>query len=335
VPYRSQDLVPDTPTPRSRLTISVVIPSYNGASYIGGSISSILDQTVLPDEIIVVDDCSQDDTVTVVSDLARTARAPIRVLRSRRNSGGPASPINAGVEAATSDLIAVLEQDDRPTPTRIACSLAAATLLPSAGLICGRVQMTPSPGQLQDDLWKDGRPQFSDLSLTAIAPSMYRADSADLLRSLLNRNIVFTNSNAVFPRSIWRRVGGFDAKYSICADLDFNLKVARISPFVIIDDVLCEYHRHSDSLYNRNVDLAGQSPAYFEAAYIRMRHALQSYHPSSDVANDWFEEGRRLLTAAWRRDDWKGTCRILSVLCSHGALFHRAIGKLRRKVMSR
>lgn len=335
MPYRSQGLVPDTPTPRSRLTISVVIPSYNGASYIGGSISSILDQTVLPDEIIVVDDCSQDDTVTVVRNLARTARAPIRVLRLRRNSGGPASPINAGVEVATSDLIAVLEQDDRPTPTRIARSLAAATLLPSAGLICGRVQMIPSSGPPRDDLWKDGRPQFSDLSLTAIGPRMYRADSADLLRSLLHRNIVFTNSNAVFPRSIWRRVGGFDAKYSICTDLDFNFKVARLSPFVIIDDVLCEYHQHSDSLYNRHVDLAGQSPAYREATYIRTRHALQSYHPSSDLASEWFGEGRQLLSSAWRRHDWKGTCRILSVLCSRGALYHRAIGKLRRTVMSR
>jgi glycosyltransferase involved in cell wall biosynthesis len=327
--------VPDTPTPRRRFTISVVIPSYNGAPYIAGTIASILDQTVLPDEIIVVDDCSRDDTVTVVQDLARTASAPIHVLQLRRNSGGPASPINAGVEAATSDLIAVLEQDDRPTPTRIARSLEAAMLLPSAGLICGRVRLISSSESVRDDLWKDGRAQFSDLSLTPIAPSMYRAESADLLLSLLHRNIVFTNSNAVFSRPIWRRVGGFDPRYSICADLDFNLKVARISPFVIIDDVLCEYHQHHDSLYNRNVDLAGQSPAYLEATVIRMRHALQNYPPSSDVADEWFGEGRRLLTSAWGRHDWKLRCSILSALCLHGALYSRAIRKLRRMVVSR
>jgi glycosyltransferase involved in cell wall biosynthesis len=327
--------VPDTPTAPSRFTISVVIPSYNGAPYIGGTISSILDQTVLPDEIIVVDDCSRDNTVTVVRDLARTAPAPIRVIQLRRNSGGPARPINAGVEAATADLIAVLEQDDRPTPTRVARSLEAAALLPSAGLICGRVRMISSSGHLRDDLWKDGRPQFSDLSLTPIAARMYRAEPADLLRSLLHRNIVFTNSNAVFPRSIWTRVGGFDPRYSICADLDFNLKVARISPFVIIDDVLCEYHQHSDSLYNRNVDLAGQSPAYLEAAFIRMRHALHNYRPSSEVADEWFSEGRSLLASAWKLHEWKRGVSILSVLCLRGALHRRAIRKLRRMAVSR
>jgi hypothetical protein len=164
---------------------------------------------------------------------------------------------------------------------------------------------------------------------------MYRAESADLVLSLLHRNIVFTNSNAVFFRSIWTRVGGFDARYSICADLDFNLKVARISPFVIIDDVLCEYHQHHDSLYSRNVDIAGQSPAYLEATVIRMRHALQNYPPSSDVANEWFWEGRDLLSSAWGRHDWKAGCSILSTLCVHGALYSRAIRKLRRIVVSR
>jgi glycosyltransferase involved in cell wall biosynthesis len=332
-PSPSSDSVADTPTPHSRITISVVIPSYDGAAYIRDTIGSILQQTVLPDEIIVVDDCSRDGTVTTVQDLARTAAAPIHVLRMRRNSGGPAKPINAGVEAATSDLIAVLEQDDRLTPIRIARSLEAAKLLPSAGLICGRVRMKSSTGSVRDDLWKDGRLQFADLSLTPIAPSIYRAESADLLLALLQRNIVFTNSNAVFPRSIWKRVGGFDPKYPICADLDFNLKVARVSPFVVIDDVLCEYHQRQDSLYNRNVALAGHSPAHLEAAFIRMRHALQHYGSSSEVADEWYWEGRYLLRSAWKRHDWKRGYNILRALCSSGALRNHAIKKLRRMVV--
>jgi glycosyltransferase involved in cell wall biosynthesis len=327
--------VGDTPTPHSRLTLSVVIPCYNGAACIRDTIGSILDQTVLPDEIIVVDDCSRDGTVTVVQDLARTAAVPVRLLRMRRNSGGPAKPINAGVEAATSDLIAVLEQDDRSTPIRLARSLEAAQLLPSAGVICGKVRMTSSTGGVRDDLWKDGRLQFADLALTPIARDMYRAESADVALALLRRNIVFTNSNAAFPRSIWRQVGGFDPRYSICADLDFNLKVARVAPFVVIDDVLCEYHQHHDSLYSRNVDLAGHSPAQIEASLIRMRYALQNYARSSKVAEEGYWQGRHLLTLAWRRLDWKRGVSVLSVLCSSGALHSHAIRRLKRMVVSR
>jgi glycosyltransferase involved in cell wall biosynthesis len=326
--------VADTRPSEPRTTISVVIPSYNGATYIRDAIASALQQTALPDEIIVADDCSRDGTISEVEDLARTAAVPIRIIRTTRNSGGPARPINAAVQAATSDLVAVLEQDDRLTPTRIARSLEAAKLLPSAGLICGRVRMRSSTGSVRDDLWKDGHLQFADLSLTPIAPGIYRAESADLFLSLLHRNIVFTNSNSVFPRSIWKRVGGFDPRYPICADLDFNLKVARVSPFAVIDDVLCEYHQRHDSLYNRNVDPTGHSAAYFEATFIRMRHALQNVGPSSDLAEEWYWEARQLLTTAWRRHDWKRACSILCKLGSSGVLHRQVMRKLRRLVQS-
>lgn len=319
---------------RNRTTISVVIPTYNGASYVPHALDSILHQTVLPDEIVVVDDCSSDGTATAVEALAPTASVPIHVIQLRRNSGGPARPINTGIEAATSDLIAVLEQDDRATPIRIARSIAAATRFPSAGLICGRVRLRPSTGPVRDDLWKDGRDQFADLPLFPIADGIYRTESADLLRALLERNVVFTNSNAVFPRSVWRRVGGFDCAYGICTDLDFNLKVARVLPFVVIDDVLCEYHQRHDSLYNRNVAPSGESPAQREAAFIRMRHALRNYDPSSDIAVEWYWRARHLLTSAWRRHDWRQSCIILSTLFSSGMLRTRAIRKFLRMVRS-
>ena len=312
--------------------ISVVIPSYNGAAYIRGAMESVLRQTVLPQEIIVADDSSRDGTVATVEDVARTAAVPLRILRLRRNSGGPAHPINVGVQAATSELIAVVEQDDRMMPTRISRSLDAAKAFPSAGLICGRVRMKSPAGRYRDDLWKDGRQQFDDLTLTRIGDGLYRADSEDVLRCLLRRNIVFGNSNVVFPRSVWKRVGGFDRKYRICTDLDFNLKVARVAPFAVIDEVLGEYYQRPDGLYNSNVDVDGKGPAQFEAAFIRMRHALQSYDPNTAGAKEWYWGACQMLKSELRRRDWKRCCSILGTLCSSGALQNRVTAKLRRMV---
>jgi glycosyltransferase involved in cell wall biosynthesis len=301
----------------------VVIPSHNGAKYVSAAIDSALRQTIPPAEIIVVDDCSRDQTVRIVTDLAPGAGIPIRVLRLPRNSGGPAHPINVGAEAAASELIAVLEQDDLMAPTRIARSLEAAGAFPTAGLICGRVRITSSEAPPRDDLWGDGHRQFDDLPLTPVTDTVFRAEPRDVIASLLSRNIVFTNSNAVFPRSIWQRVGGFDRSYRICTDLDFNLKVARLAPFAVIDEFLCDHYLHDDSLYESNRAVGrGHSPANFEAGLIRLRHALHTYAPASDAGRQWYRQAWRMLGSACRNFQWRRTRRVLSVLSSPRALRH-------------
>src|SRR5262249_6502069 len=77
-------------------------------------------QTRLPQEIIVVDDASPDHTGDVVAAIAAASRIPLRLIRLSTNCGGPAHPMNVGITAATGDLIAVLDQGDVFTPTKLA-----------------------------------------------------------------------------------------------------------------------------------------------------------------------------------------------------------------------
>src|SRR5690348_10269988 len=88
-------------------TVSVVIPAFNAAEYIGQAIDSVLAQTHQPIEIIVVDDGSTDQTAQI----AAAYPAPVRVLR--KPNGGPASARNMGIAAATGSWIALLDADDR------------------------------------------------------------------------------------------------------------------------------------------------------------------------------------------------------------------------------
>lgn len=298
-----------------RKDISVVIPSHDGAAYIGGTIASVLRQTELPAEILVVDDCSRDRTVAIVSDIAATSNTPVGIIRLAENSGGPAHPINVGVEAATSDLIAVLEQDDQMTPTRIARSLEAARRVPTAGLICGRVRLRSAAGELREDLWRDGWRQFDDLSLSRVTEGLYLAESPDVIASLLHRNIVFTNSNVVFRRRTWESVRGFDRTYRVCSDLDFNLKVATQAPFAVIDEVMCDYYQRAESLYNRSVTLPpSTSSANFEASLIRLRHALRTYDLRHQIGRDWYRRGWRMLVTDCRHRRWRRCARVLRAL---------------------
>jgi glycosyltransferase involved in cell wall biosynthesis len=99
-------------------TIAAIIPLHNGARWIEGALDSILSQTLKPDEVIVVDDGSTDDGAgsRIVADLAR--KHAVTLLH--KENGGQSSARNHGVAHATSDLIALLDQDDAWYPNHLA-----------------------------------------------------------------------------------------------------------------------------------------------------------------------------------------------------------------------
>jgi glycosyltransferase involved in cell wall biosynthesis len=88
--------------------IAAIIPLYNGEKYIGEALASVLAQRLQPAEIVVVNDGSTDDGPRIVEELA--ARHPIRLLH--KSNGGQSSARNFGVAHTTSELIALLDQDD-------------------------------------------------------------------------------------------------------------------------------------------------------------------------------------------------------------------------------
>lgn len=96
------------------IRFSVVIPVYCGAATIRDALESVLRQTYLPEEIIVVDDGSPDDTAEIVQRFARGSRpapdVPIRVIRQPNRGAGAAR--NAGIRQAQGNWIAFLDDDD-------------------------------------------------------------------------------------------------------------------------------------------------------------------------------------------------------------------------------
>jgi glycosyltransferase involved in cell wall biosynthesis len=88
------------------VTISVLIAAYNARDTIAETLASVLNQTLLPDEIIVVDDGSTDHTGKV----AAAASNVIRVIR--QTNQGPAAALNMGLKLATGDLLSFVDADD-------------------------------------------------------------------------------------------------------------------------------------------------------------------------------------------------------------------------------
>jgi len=92
------------------MTVSIVMPCYNAAPWLARAISSCLNQTLPPLELIVVDDASTDSSPKVM-EWAATTFPSVKVVRLPEN-GGPAAAMNAGIREAKGDIICFAAADD-------------------------------------------------------------------------------------------------------------------------------------------------------------------------------------------------------------------------------
>jgi succinoglycan biosynthesis protein ExoO len=99
------------------MSFSVIIPAYNVSGTVERAIRSAAAQTLPPFEILVIDDCSTDNTVEVVQALAR--EIPSLRLYSTPVNGGPSAARNVGLRAAKGDWIGLLDGDDAWKPGRL------------------------------------------------------------------------------------------------------------------------------------------------------------------------------------------------------------------------
>jgi glycosyltransferase involved in cell wall biosynthesis len=116
--------------------VSILISNYNYGRFIGESIQSALDQTYPNIELIVCDDGSTDDSVSVIEEYLR--KDP-RVQLIRKENGGQASGFNAAFAASRGEIIALLDSDDRFLPHKIERIVADFQAHPEAGFGVHRV----------------------------------------------------------------------------------------------------------------------------------------------------------------------------------------------------
>ena len=95
----------------SDLSISVAMCTYNGSRYVAEQLESILKQTRRPDELIVCDDCSTDNTPGIIADFAGRAPFPVRIVSHRSNVGVTANYEHA-ISLCSGDVIFLCDQDD-------------------------------------------------------------------------------------------------------------------------------------------------------------------------------------------------------------------------------
>ena len=184
-----------TERPGANPRMSVVIPHYNHAHLASEALAAIAQQTMLPFEVVLVDDGSTDDSVVRLQSLA--ASMPyLRIYRHPENRGVNAA-CNTGLDLVSGDFVLFSAADDRLSAAMIQHAFAAAAAFPEAGVI-----------------FSDHAEMSADGSSTRIVPldlpTTRRYFSADeFVRLMQNHFFYFHVSSVWFNVALLRELGGF------------------------------------------------------------------------------------------------------------------------------
>lgn len=202
--------------------VSVVIPTYNRAAYIGEAIESALDQTVRDLEIIVVDDGSSDRTAEIVGSYGN------RIRYVRQENRERAAARNTGIRMASGERIALLDSDDAWLPNHIAACDEALRRDPRAGVAYSRAVLVDEAGRL----------------LTPMPAAM---PSGDLLHQILSScDIGATSSSTLIRREVFDSVGLFDEVRELSGSEDWVMwaRIATRYEFVAVPEITAKLRVH-------------------------------------------------------------------------------------------
>lgn len=225
----------------SLATVSVVITCFNYARFLTDAVTSALSQSNVEVDVVIVDDCSADDSVAVAQQLCAADRR-VRLIRHGVNRG-PVEAFNTGLAQATGEYLVRLDADDLLTPGSVARAVQLAQRYPSVGLIYGHPVH-----------FIDGR-ERPVARLTPTAWSVWPGAEWVQDRCADARNVI-TSAEVVMRRSVVDRLGGqLDLAHT--HDMEMWLRLASFSDVGYVHGADQAWHRdHDASLSAREVDIA-------------------------------------------------------------------------------
>jgi glycosyltransferase involved in cell wall biosynthesis len=202
--------------------VSVIIPCYQQAQYVGEAIESVLAQTYPHLEVVVVDDGSTDNVGAIAS------RYPgVRCVREP-NSGAAAAR-NAGIRNSNGDFLVFLDADDRLLPQAVQAGVQALEVRPECAAAIGTYRRTTF----------DNRPLE-----THEQPVVHTRQYEQMMED----NWAGFPARAIYRRSLFEHVRGFDTEIDGTADFELNLAIAREFPIASHETMVAEHREHAGNM---------------------------------------------------------------------------------------
>lgn len=206
--------------------VSVVIPSFNRLEMLREAVESVLEQTLPPRQLIVVDDGSTDGTWDWLS----SQKGLIPLKQERR---GPAAARNLGAQIAETAYLAFLDSDDLWLPQKIEFQIEFMEEN-SDHSFCQTEEIWLRDGVRVNPMKKHAKP------------------SGQVFEACLARCLI-SPSAVMFRRDFFEELGGFDESFEVCEDYELWLRASLASPFQTLEQALIvKRGGHADQLSHAN-----------------------------------------------------------------------------------
>lgn len=253
-------------------SVSVVIPTYNRAAFLGAAVASIRAQTYPCTEIVIVDDGSTDDTAQVVTTLGPGIRYVTQT------NAGPAAARNRGIHEARGDLVAFLDTDDRWLPEKIALQVEILQREPSVALVCADMAIEDETGAGNVDS------NFLHRGLHAYFVELEGRPVPNAPRRLLQVNFINT-STVLARREVLLDLRGFDTRLRYGEDLELWLRIAARHALACVPSVQEIRVEHATNVT--------KSIEPMLIGYVRMAEVIREW--ASDLMPTWGMNANRYI----------------------------------------
>ena len=225
------------------VSVSCVLPVFNGANFLAEAIRSVLDQTFSDFELIVVDDGSTDNSAEIAASFQDSR---IKILK--QTNAGIVAALNAGLQVARGKYIARMDADDISVPNRFEKQVEYLELHPACVLVGGTAQGFDEHGK--GSFTTGGRHTQTDLSCfpPKIAVSLHP--------------LIMVRADIV------RSIGGYRAHFKHAEDYDLYIRLATYGSIDNPTELMLFYRRHASALSVQNLAEQERNAALSEAIAI-------------------------------------------------------------------
>ena len=229
--------------------VTICIPVYNGSAYISDSLSSALKQTYTNCEILIVDDCSTDNTLEIIQQFEKL-NSNIRVHKNDRNLGLVGN-WNKCIELARGNWIKFIFQDDTMENSCVEEMVTAAQKYNHEFIVCERSFLIQSDASSsQNEFYTNQVSRLSDFFKTDSI--IHHNDFNLVLSKNLTNNFIGEPCSFLFAKSLTNKYGLFCADLSQLCDFEFAARIASNIGLVYVPRKLVQFRVHGNSTSESN-----------------------------------------------------------------------------------